>query len=154
MTDSLSQLEGMRDLAALEGFARLHDLTVLLSIAQNAPETLQPQLLEVARGVYETRPAVLNAPRDPLETQLSALVGIVCQPGLQGINFRTLDASLDALLTALEDSHRARESHPLEGTTFAALEAVKATLFGRALNIAERSRLRGFYERTKLLKSW
>ena len=36
----------------------------------------------------------------------------------------------------------------------AALEALKESVFGRALNIAERSRLRGFYEREKLLKRW
>jgi hypothetical protein len=154
VTVSITELEGLRDLAALEGFARQDDLTVLLNIAHDAPETLQICLLEVARGVYEARPTALPAPQDPLEMQLWALIGIVCQPGLRGVNFRTLDASMDALLTALEDSHRARESHPLEDTTFAALEAVKATLFGRALNIAERSRLRGFYERTRLLKSW
>jgi hypothetical protein len=154
VTVNITELEGLRDLAALEGFARLDDLTVLLNVALSAPQALQSHLLEVARGVYEARPTTLPAPRDPLETQLWALVGIIVQPGLRGVNFRTLDASMDALLTALEDSHRARESHPLEDTTFAALEAVKGTLFGRALNIAERSRLRGFYERTRLLKSW
>ena len=147
---ALEQLEGLRDLAILEGFARLEDLEALLSIARVAPLALQNQLLEVASALFEGRkPDDLTTPEP-----LTGVISLIATRGLQHSDYRSLDGALDAILTALEDAHRTAAIHPLDASCHAALEALKNSVFGRALNIAERSRLRGFYEREKLLKRW
>ncbi len=144
------QLEGLRDLAALEGFARLEDLEALLSIASVAPVTLQTQLLEVASAIFEGRDVEQPVALEPL----TGVIELIATRGLQHSDYRSLDGAMDAILTALEDAHRVASTHPLEASCVAALGALKNSVFGRALNIAERSRLRGFYEREKLLKRW
>ena len=144
------QLEGLRDLAALEGFARLDDLEALLAIANAAPLTLQTQLLEVANAIFEGRKLDQPVTLEPL----TAIISLIATRGLQHSDYRSLDGAIDAILTALEDAHRVASIHPLEASCHAALGALKNSVFGRALNIAERSRLRGFYEREKLLKRW
>ena len=147
---SLGQLEGLRDLAALEGFARLEDLEALLSIARVAPLALQSQLLEVTGAIFEGRKVDQLTTTEPL----TGVISLIATRGLQHSDYRSLDSALDEILTALEDAHRTTTPHPLEMSCHAALEALKESVFGRALNIAERSRLRGFYEREKLLKRW
>ena len=144
------QLEGLRDLAALEGLARLDDLEALLAIAQVAPLALQTQLLEVASAIFEGRKVEQSVALEPL----TGIISLIATRGLQHSDYRSLDSAMDAILTALEDAHRVAAIDPLEASCHAALGALKNSVFGRALNIAERSRLRGFYEREKLLKRW
>ena len=146
----VQQLEGLRDLAALEGFARLSDLEALLSMACAAPLLLQAQLLEVAGAIFEGRKVDQQVTLEPL----AGVIDLMATRGLQHSDYRSLDSAMDAILTALEDAHRVAAVHPLEGSCHAAITALKNSVFGRALNIAERSRLRGFYEREKLLKRW
>ena len=146
----VQQLEGLRDLASLEGFARLGDLEALLSIAQVAPLTLQSQLLELASAVFEGHKVDSPITLEPL----TGVIELIATRGLQHSDYRSLDGALDAILTALEDAHRVAATHPLDASCHAALSALKNSVFGRALNVAERSRLRGFYEREKLLKRW
>ena len=140
----------MRDLAALEGFARLDDLEALLAIAVTAPLALQTYLLEVAGAIFEGREVDQPVTLKPL----TGIISLIATRGLQHSDYRSLDSAMNAILTALEDAHRVSSIHPLEASCHAALEALKNSVFGRALNIAERSRLRGFYEREKLLKRW
>ena len=147
---AFEQLEGLRDLASLEGFARLEDLEALLSIAQVAPLTLQTQLLEVSSAIFEARKPDHQIVLEPL----TGAIDLIATRGLLHSDYRSLDGAMDAILTALEDAHRVATIHPLEASCVAALTALKNSVFGRALNIAERSRLRGFYEREKLLKRW
>jgi hypothetical protein len=113
-------------------------------------------LLEVASAIFEARSCQIRADLSSgaVRGSLEALVGIVAAPGLDAADFVTLEAGMTSVLVALEDLHRSGQDDPLEAAAFAALEAVKAALFGRGLNLAERSRLRGIYERTKLLRSW
>ncbi len=144
------QLEGLRDLASLEGFARLGDLEALLAIAVTAPLTLQTQLLEAASAIFEGRKVEQPVALEPL----TRVIELMTTRGLEASDYRSLDGAINAILTALEDAHRVASVHPLEASCVAALEALKNSVFGRALNIAERSRLRGFYEREKLLKRW
>ena len=144
------QLEGLRDLAALEGFARLGDLEALLSIAQVAPLELQIQLLEVTSAIFEGRKVAQLITPEPL----TGAIELIAARGLQGSDYRSLDSALDAILTALEDAHRVAAIHPLKASCHAAITALKESVFGRSLNLAERSRLRGFYEREKLLTRW
>lgn len=146
----VQQLEGLRDLAALEGFARLIDLEALLSIARPAPLTLQAQLLELAGAIFEGRRVDPPITLEPL----AEVIALIATRGLQSSDYRSLDGALDSILSALEDAHRMAVVHPLDGSCHAAVTALKDSVFGRALNIAERSRLRGFYEREKLLKRW
>ena len=63
---ALQRLEGLRDLASLEGFARLEDLEALVSMARVAPPTLQNQLLEVASAIFEDRKLTQLSPLEPL----------------------------------------------------------------------------------------
>ena len=147
---AVQQLEGLRDLAALEGFARVDDLEALLAIARVAPLALQSQLLELASAIFEGRKADQPVTLEPL----AGAIELIAARGLQRSDYRSLDAAMDAILTALEDAHRVAATDPLELSCHAALAALKNSVFGRALNVAERSRLRGFYEREKLLKRW
>ena len=147
---TLGQLEGLRDLAALEGFARLSDLEALVSIARVAPLAIQAELLEVASAIFEARKPDQTVALEPL----IGVIELIASRGLQACDYRSLDSAMDAMLSALEDAHRVGTVHPLDASCRAALEALKNSVFGRALNIAERSRLRGFYEREKLLKRW
>jgi hypothetical protein len=146
----VQQLEGLRDLASLEGFARVDDLEALLSIAQFAPTQMQTELLRVASAIFEGRAVDQPVALEPL----GGVIELIATRGLQGSDYRSVDGAMDAMLTALEDAHRAARIHPLEASCRAAITALKNSLFGRTLNLAERSRLRGFYEREKLLKRW
>jgi hypothetical protein len=148
--DGVEDLKHLRDLAALEGYARLSDLDALLTLAQALPTEHHAALLEVARAVYSAERSATAFAVEPL----TGFVALVAHPGLQTATFRALDSSMDALLTHLEDLHRIGGAHPLETAIQSALQAIKDALFGRALNVAERSRLRGFYEREKLLRRW
>jgi hypothetical protein len=149
-------LERLRDLAKLEGFVRLEDLEALLSIARFAPQDTQVLLLEVAKAIFEGRPYPIEAnfSSNTVQGNLEAMVGVIAHPGLDAADFVTLEFAMTSLLVALEDLHRSGNTDALESAAFATLEAVKAALFGRGLNVAERARLRGIYERTKLLRSW
>lgn len=149
MTEALEDLKHLRDLAHLEGYTRLTDLETLLGMARVVPDRHQDRLLEVARALYagERAPAVRLEP-------LTEFIALLAHPGLISSPYRDLDAQMDLLLTALEDAHRQAQTHPLDEAIRAALQALKDALFGRPLNIAERSRLRGFYEREKLLRRW
>lgn len=120
------------------------------AIATVAPLTLQSQLLEVASAIFEGRKADQQVALEPL----TGAIELMATRGLQASDYRSLDTAMDAILTALEDAHRVATVHPLEQSCQAALKALKNSVFGRTLNIAERSRLRGFYEREKLLKRW
>jgi hypothetical protein len=151
-----TELERLRDLASLEGFARLDDLEALLSLTRFAPDALKPRLLEGAKRIFEARTAHDFDELEPhsLSDRLEILLRLVERPGLNTTPFTAVESSMTLILTSLEDLHRDGIREPLEATAFAALEVAKAALFGRGLNIAERSRLRGIYERTKLLRSW
>ncbi len=156
MPEVLTQLVHLRDLASLEGFARLPDLEALLNIARVAPFETRVALLETAGMIYAA--SADSVPVERTESALSLafarLIALVRETGLERASFAALEAGLDRLLTALEDAHRKRQSDPLEAAAFVALEEAKSALFGRVLNVAERARMRGLYERTKLLKSW
>jgi hypothetical protein len=156
VTEVERELERLRDLARLEGFVRLEDLEALLTIARFAPEATQRELLEVARAIFEGKPHRLASDFSSTSVRgnLEAMVGVIAHPGLNAADFVTLELGMNGVLVALEDLHRSRLDDPLEAAGFATLEAVKAALFGRGLNVAERARLRGIYERTKLLRSW
>ena len=56
-------------------------------------------------------------------------------------------------LFVLEEARRTHGPHPLEATLLEVIEFVKQEFFGKVLNVAERSALRGLYERQKNLRN-
>ncbi len=84
---------------------------------------------------------------------MNEILSLMAFEGLNASRTSTLIQVTNGVLTKLEDARRAKvQNLELELTTFALVESVKAVMFGRNLNIAERSGLRGLYQRERLLQ--
>jgi hypothetical protein len=153
MSQALLELETLVTMAALESHARLSDVQALHSVAKlwlaarewcmvaarfvlGAGEAPSPRVSEVA-----------------LEVEMNAVLNLMTFEGLNSSRTSTLIQVTNGVLSKLEDARRAKlQNLELELTCFALVESVKAVMFGRNLNIAERSGLRGLYQRERLLQ--
>ncbi len=156
----MKALEAIAGLAALEN-RRATQIELIVRVAKTwTDEPARAWLLELARSAYGlcASPQKLQ-PHDPVEVELIELLSLVVFGSGSmmtlghGIGSGTWIARMSASLAALEEERRKRAPHRLEGATLEVLEFVKQEFFGKALNIAERSALRGLYERQKNLRS-
>ena len=160
----MQELEAIAGLATLEN-RKAEQIELIVRVARGWTEaTARAWLLEVAQSAYGLRaaPAKLDlGNNDPVKLELIELLnllmigsGVVMPLGQEmTIGANTWIAMIDRSLAALELARRATGPHPLEAVVFEVLEFVKRGFFGRNLNIAERSALRGLYERQKNLRS-
>jgi hypothetical protein len=173
----------MQELEAIAGLATLENrnaaqIELLVRVARDWPKAqAQTWLLELARSAYGLRAAPLKPEADdPVEVQLIELLHVLCVGSgpvtmlgqAQMIGADTWIAMMNSALTALEQQRRQASntsdlvgtnltaqtnSHRLESVVLEVLEFVKQHFFGRVLNIAERSALRGLYERQRNLRA-
>jgi hypothetical protein len=158
----------MEELEAIAGLATLENrqaplIELLLRVAHAWPDVeAQTWLLGLAQNAYGLKglPTKLLC-NDPLEIELVECLnllnvgtgaGMLLGRGSQ-VGSDTWIETMNRCLTALENARRNRCPHALEAITLEVLEFVKQAFFGRALNVAERSALRGLYERQKSLRS-
>ncbi len=153
MTEALLELETLVSMAALESHVRLGDLK-LLQVAANLHLDARDWCLLAARFVFGTgaRPATRDS-RVGIEAAVDALLYDSVFEGLASLDTSRLINLMNHLITALEDARRLHEVNlQHEVLAFALVESIKAVMFGRNLNIAERSGLRGLYQRERLLQ--
>jgi hypothetical protein len=153
MSQALLELETLVSMAALESHARLSDVQALLNVAK--------LWLDAQKWCVIAARFVLGAGDKPeprvsaveLEIAMNTILSLMTFEGLNSSRTSTLIQITNAVLTKLEDSRRAKvQNLELELTSFALVESVKAVMFGRNLNIAERSTLRGLYQRERQLQ--
>jgi hypothetical protein len=166
----MQELEAIAGLAALEN-RRATQIELIVRVAKTwTNEPARAWLLELARSAYGLCAAPQKLERhDPVEVELIELLNLLAfgsgsvmmlGRGLV-IGSDTWIAMMSSSLSSLENarrtngsqSTRTNGSHPLEGIMLEVLEFVKREFFGRTLNLAERSALRGLYERQKNLQS-
>ncbi len=153
MTDALLELETLVSMAALESHARLSDVQALHNVAKIWLDA-RDWCVIAARFVLGAG----NAPeprgsRVELELAMNEMLSLMTFEGLGLSRTSELINVTNGVLTKLEDARRAKVHNlELELTTFSLVESVKAVMFGRNLNIAERSGLRGLYQRERLLQ--
>jgi hypothetical protein len=172
----------MRELEAIAGLATLENrnaaqIELLVRVAADWPDIeAQHWLLELARSAYGLRSAPFKPETDdPVEQQLIELLHVLCvgsgpviMLGMAPmIGADTWIAMMISSLSALEQQRRQDATqgtvtqgqagksagHNLEPVVLEVLEFVKQQFFGRVLNIAERSALRGLYERQRNLRT-
>jgi hypothetical protein len=154
----MQALEAIAGLAALEN-RKAVQIELIVRVAKTwTDEPAQAWLLELARSAYGlcAAPQKLTS-HDPVEVELIECLnllafgsGSMMMLG-RGIGSETWIAMIGGSLFALEEERRKRGPHRLERTMLEVLEFVKQEFFGKALNLAERSALRGLYERQKNL---
>jgi hypothetical protein len=153
MSQVLLELETLVTMAALESHARLSDVQALGNVAKI---WLDARLwcLSAARFVLGAGDAPEpRASKVELEVAMNEILNLMTFEGLNSSLTSTLINATNGVLSKLEDARRAKvQNLELELTTFVLVESVKAVMFGRNLNIAERSGLRGLYQRERLLQ--
>lgn len=153
MSEALLELETLLGLAGLESHARLSDILALHKVAVQWEEARDDCLAGVRFMLGAGEEPSPRFSSDSLEMAVRQALSLITRNGLQSMSIRELIDLFNNLLTNLEDSRRAkRKNAPVELSVFVMLEAVKAVMFGRNLNIAERSGLRGLYQRERLLQ--
>jgi hypothetical protein len=153
MSQALLELETLVSMAALESHARLSDVQALHNIAKIWLEA-RDWCVIAARFVLGAGDAPEpRTSRVELEVAMNEILSLMTFEGLSSSRTSTLIQVTNGVLTKLEDARRAKvQNLELELTSFALVESVKAVMFGRNLNIAERSGLRGLYQRERLLQ--
>ena len=153
MSQALLELETLVSMAALESHARLSDVQALYNVAKIWSDA-RDWCAIAARFVLGAGDAPQpRVSRVELEVAMFEILNLMTFEGLSSSRTGTLIQVTDGVLTKLEDARRAKlQDIELELTTFALVESVKAVMFGRNLNIAERSGLRGLYQRERLLQ--
>jgi hypothetical protein len=160
----MEELEAIAGLAALEN-RKASQIGLIVQVARAWTEaTAQMWLLELAQSAYGLRaaPAKLDPGKnDQVKLELIELLnlltlgsGVVMPLGQEmKIGANTWISMIDRSLAALEQARRVTGPHSLEPVVLQVLEFVKQGFFGRNFNIAERSSLRGLYERQKNLRT-
>jgi hypothetical protein len=158
--NAMQELEAIAGLAALEN-RKAAQIELIVMVAKTwTDEPARAWLLELARSAYglcATPPKL--ASRDLVEVELIELLNLLAFGSDsmmtlgRGIRSETWIAMMGGALSALEDERRKRGPHQLEQAMLEVLEFVKQAFFGKALNVAERSALRGLYERQKNLRN-
>jgi hypothetical protein len=160
----MEELESIAGLAALEN-RKAAQIELIVRVAREWTEpSARVWLLELAQSAYGLRaaPTKLNSGNnDQVKRELIELLnlltigsGVMMPLGQEMmIGANTWIAMIDRSLAALEQARRVTGPHPLEPAVLEVLEFVKQGFFGRNFNIAERSALRGLYERQKNLRS-
>jgi hypothetical protein len=153
MSDALLELETLVAMAALESHARLSDVQALQNTARiwrNARDwcAVAARFVLGAGNAPEPRVGQLE-----LEVAINTVLNLMTFEGLNSSRTSELIQVTNGVLTKLEDARRLKlERSDLELVAFSMVESVKAVMFGRNLNIAERSGLRGLYQRERLLQ--
>jgi hypothetical protein len=164
---SIKELEAIAGLAALEN-RKVAQIELIVRVARSwTDEQAQAWLLELARSAYGLCAAPQKLERhDPVEVELIGLLNLLAFGSVSMmtlgrglvINSDTWIAMISSSLSSLEEARRtsgsqskSSSSHPVEAALLEVIEFVKQEFFGKALNIAERSALRGLYERQKNL---
>jgi hypothetical protein len=158
---TMQELEAIAGLAALEN-RRAAQIGLLVQIARAwTDESARAWLLELARSAYGLGPSPTKLERhDPVEVELSEMLNLLAFGSASmmtlgrglGIDSDTWIAMISSLLSSLEAARRIHGTHRLEATMLEVIEFVKQEFFGRNLNLAERSALRGLYECQKNLR--
>jgi hypothetical protein len=160
--NAMQELEAIAGLAALEN-RKAAQIELIVQVAKTwTDEPARAWLLELARSAYGLGGAPQKLERhDSVEVELIELLNLlafgsgpvmVLGRGLV-IGTDTWIAMIASSLFVLEEARRTHEPHPLEVTMLEVIEFVKREFFGKALNVAERSTLRGLYERQKNLRN-
>ena len=157
----MKELEAIAGLAALEN-RKAAQIGLLVRVADAwMDEPARAWLLELARSAYGLGPVPTKLERrDPVEVELINILNLLAfgsAPMMrlgQGlvINSNTWISMISSSLSSLESARRIDGSHRLEVTVLEVIEFLKQEFFGRQLNVAERSALRGLYERQKNLR--
>jgi hypothetical protein len=158
----MEELEAIAGLATLEN-RKASEIELLLRVAHAwADANIQEWLLELARSAYGLRASPRKPEcRDRVEIELIEILNLLTFGSASmmtlgrslEINPDTWIAMMGNSLSALEASRRDQGIHLLEPVTLEVLEFVKREFFGKALNIVQRSALRGLYERQKNLSA-
>lgn len=153
MSQALLELETLVSMAALESHARRSDVQALHNVAKIWFEA-RDWCVIAARFVMGAGDAPEpRVSRVELEAAMNETLNLMTFEGLNSSRTSALIQVTNGVLTKLEDARRAKvQNIELELTSFALVESVKAVMFGRNLNIAERSGLRGLYQRERLLQ--
>jgi hypothetical protein len=153
MSQALLELETLVSMAALESHARRSDVQALYSVAKIWSEA-RDWCVIAARFVLGAGDAPEpRVSRVELEVAMFEILSLMTFEGLNSSSTSVLINVTNGVLSKLEDARWAKvQNIELELTTFALVESVKAVMFGRNLNIAERSGLRGLYQRERLLQ--
>jgi hypothetical protein len=159
---AMQELEAIAGLAALEN-RQAAQINLLVQVARAwTDESARSWLLELARSAYGLGPSPTKLERhDPVEVELIEMLNLLAfgsssmmtlGRGLV-INADTWIAMISSSLFSLETARLIHGPHRLEATMLEVIEFVKQEFFGRNLNLAERSALRGLYERQKNLRN-
>jgi hypothetical protein len=163
---AMQELEAIAGLAALEN-RKAAQIDLLVRVARAwMDEPARAWLLELARSAYGLGPSPTKLQaklerHDPVEVELIEILNLLAfgsasmmtlGRGLV-INADTWIAMISSSLSSLEEARRIHGPHRLEATMLEVIEFVKQEFFGRNLNLAERSALRGLYERQKNLRN-
>jgi hypothetical protein len=159
---TMQELEAIAGLAALEN-RKAAQIDLLVRVARAwMDEPARTWLLELARSAYGLGPSPRKLERsDPVEVELIEVLNLLAfgsasmmtlGRGLV-INADTWIAMISSSLSSLEEARRKHGPHRLEATMLEVIEFVKQEFFGRNLNLAERSALRGLYDRQKNLRN-
>jgi hypothetical protein len=153
MIDALLELETLVAMAALESHARLSDVQALYNVAKIWSDARDWCVIAARFVLGAGDQPEIRVSSVPLEITLNTVLSLMTFEGLSSSRTSELIQVTDGVLSKLEDARRAKiQNLELELTSFALVESVKAVMFGRNLNIAERSGLRGLYQRERLLQ--
>jgi hypothetical protein len=159
---AMQELEAIAGLAALEN-RKAAQIGLLVQVARAwTDESARAWLLELARSAYGLGPSPTKLERhDPVEVELIEMLNLLAfgsssmmtlGRGLV-ISSDTWIAMISSSLFSLETARLIHGPHRLETIMLEVIEFVKQEFFGRNLNLAERSALRGLYERQKNLRN-
>jgi hypothetical protein len=158
----MEELEAIAGLATLEN-RKAAQIELLVRVAHAWTDaSVRAWLLELARSAYGLSAAPRKPERqDQVELELIEILNLITlgagsiMPLGRGlmVNTEAWIAMINASLSACEASRRDHGVHSLETITLEVIEFVKGEFFGKNLNIAERSALRGLYERQKNLRT-
>jgi hypothetical protein len=158
----MQELEAIAGLAALEN-RKPAQIELIVRVAHAwIDEPARAWLLELARSAYGlgSTPTKLEG-HDPVEIELIEFLSLLAfgsssmmtlGRGLV-INSETWISMINSSLSSLEAARLIDGPHRLEAAVLEVIEFIKQEFFGRHLNIAERSALRGLYERQKHLRN-
>ena len=157
----MKELEAIAGLAALEN-RKAAQIQLLVRVADVwLDEPARAWLLELARSAYGLGPVPTKLERhDPVEVELINILNLLVfgsAPMLTlgavlMIHSNTWISLINTSLSSLESARRINGAHRLEIAVLEVIEFLKQEFFGRQLNLAERSALRGLYERQKNLR--
>jgi predicted DNA-binding protein (UPF0251 family) len=153
VADPLLELETLVSMAALESHVRLSDVQALQSVGGIWLDS-RDWCVVAARFVLGAGDAPeARVSKVELEVAMNEILNLMTFEGLSSSRTSELINVTNGVLSKLEDARRAKvQNIELELTVFALVESVKVVMFGRNLNIAERSGLRGLYQRERLLQ--